>query len=60
MISADISIFQQKSATFITQINTDKDCISIHSNFSWVLKGLFNKHGCNFDDVIKIGFVRAT
>ena len=34
MISADISIFQQKSATFITEINTDKDCISIHSNFS--------------------------
>ena len=29
------------------------------SNFSWVFKDCFNKHGHNFDDVSKNGYPQA-
>ena len=28
--------------------------------FSWVFKGCFNKHSCNFDNVSKIGYSRSS
>ena len=56
--SADISIFHQKSATFVISRNSDRDCILIHnSNFFkclLVLKAFFNKHERNFDNTSKL------
>ena len=60
MSSADINIFQRKPATFVKSRNTDMHSfLQVVSNsfnfFFLVLKGCFNKHGCNFDDVAKFG-----
>ena len=50
--SADISIFQRKSANFVISRNADIDCI---------LKQIFcNKYGYNFDDVNKNGYPRLS
>ena len=61
---ADISIFYQKSATFVLVRNTDKDWILMLScyffNLVLLFKGCSNKNGCNFDDTSKIGYSRPS
>ena len=53
-----LAFFQRKSANFATSRNTDKDCIISNSfNFFKVFKDFFNKHGYNFDDVSKNGYL---
>ena len=54
--SADISIFHRKSAIFIISRNTNVDCILMYNFF----KGCFDKHGCNFHDISKIGYSRPS
>ena len=55
------AFFQQNLAAFVISKNTYTvfafQCkVSNFLNFLWVLKGCFDKHGCNFDDVSKIGY----
>ena len=53
-----LAFFQRKSANLATSRNTDKDCIISNSfNFFKVFKDFFNKHGYNFDDVSKNGYL---
>ena len=63
--SAEINrIFHRKSATLDISRNTDTDFILIHNslcitsilNIFESLKGCFNKSGCNFNDVSKLGY----
>ena len=59
LISAGISVFHHKSASFAISRNANIDCVLIRNfnsfNLFRVLKDCFNKHGYNFDDVIKNG-----
>ena len=54
--SADMSIFYQKSTTFVLVRNTDKNC-TLMLKFL-VFKGCSNNNACNFDNVSKIGYSR--
>ena len=65
-ILVTLAFFHLKSAIFVSSKNTDIDCILVH-NFSFfflklfrVFKGCFNKSGCNFDDVKKIGYSKLS
>ena len=63
--SADISIFFTENQQILLyqeiQIKIAfKSIISDSFNFLWVFKGFFNRHGCNFDDVSKIGYSRPS
>ena len=56
--------FSPKSAAFIISRNTDIHCFSIQLlillTFFWVYNGCFNKHGCSFDDVSKLGYFKRS
>ena len=60
--SADMSIFYQKSTSFVLVRNTDKNCILMLKfyfvTFFLVFKGCSNNNACNFDNVSKIGYSR--
>ena len=59
--SADISIFYWKSTNIPISRNADGDCILMHNFSSFiVLKDLFNKYDCNFDDLSKNGYFFET
>ena len=64
LISANISIFHRESATFVISRNTELDWIYYivynSFNFGEVLKDCFNKYGCNFDNISKIGYSRPS
>ena len=49
---------------FAISRNTSIDCILIHSFYFfklfWFLRGYFNKHGCNHDEVSKTGYSRLS
>ena len=64
LISACISFFYRKLANFAISRNTDIIAfwyiISKSSNFFGVFKYFFNKHGNNFDDVIKNSYPRPS
>ena len=61
---ANISIFHRKSAIALYQEIwiwiAFKYKISNSFNFFRAFKGCFNKHGCNFDHVSKIGYSRPS
>ena len=55
--------FYRKSTTFVMSRNTDIAFLYKNSHsfyFFLVFKGCFNKHGCDFDDVSKIGYSRPS
>ena len=65
LISADISIFFQKSSNFALSRNTDIDCILTHnfnnsSNNFRIFKNCFNKNDYNFDNVSKNSYSRPS
>ena len=65
LISADISIFSPEISKFFCikkhryRLDFDTQFL-IFFKFSWVFNNCFNKHCCNFDDVIKNGFPRSS
>ena len=56
--------FHRKLTAFVISKNTDIDCI-FNTLFLFFfnyleVKDFYNKHGCNFDDVGKIDYVRPS
>ena len=63
--SADISIFSSQISKFCYVRKYKytlhfEHIISNSFDFFWVFKELFDKQGCNFDDVSKIGYFRPS